>query len=162
MKKLSLEKLNDLFAAIAAQQALYIPADDSDKTAKFTKWQPGLAMTENLNTARSAKDLFFPQVENMVDFKISGKEIAIVENRNISEDFVLFGVRACDFRSFDILDRVFLADPVDSYYQERREHVTVVTMACSAPEETCFCSVFDIDATNPGGDVTAWMADGSL
>jgi sulfhydrogenase subunit beta (sulfur reductase) len=162
MKKLSLERLSDLFSAIADQQILYIPADESEGIAKFSQWQPGMTLTEHLNTVRSAKDLFFPQVENLVDFKISGKEIAIIENRNVSEDFVLFGVRACDCRSFDILDRVFLSEPVDSYYQERRNHVTVVTLACFAPEETCFCSVFDIDATEPGGDVTAWKTDDSL
>ena len=40
---------------------------------------------------------------------------------------------------FEILDRVFLSDPVDTFYQSRREHGTVVTLSCSHPEETCFC-----------------------
>ena len=63
-------------------------------------------------------------------------------------------MRACDARSFDILDRVYLVDPVDTYYKNRREHGVVVTLACRHPEETCFCATFGIDAANPAGDVT--------
>jgi len=97
-----------------------------------------------------------------VDFKVSGKTIEIVENRHTAEPFVVFGVRACDARSFEILDRVFLSEPVDTFYKERRDHGIIVTMACSQPEETCFCTAFGIDATNPGGDVSTWIAGEEL
>jgi len=96
-------------------------------------------------------------VEQMVNFKVSGKQIEIIENRDAAEPFVVFGVRACDCRSFDILDRVFLSDPVDTFYQSRRENGVVVTMACTRPAETCFCGAFGIDAADPAGDVTCWM-----
>lgn len=161
MKKLPVSQLDALFAAIAAEQALYIPAGEP-KTAAFIPWREGLQMTTALNTSRSAKDLFFPQVENLVDFKVSGKEIEIVENRDAAGPFVLFGVRACDCRSFDILDKVFLCDPVDTYYQSRREQATVVTLACSEPEETCFCTALGIDPADPAGDVTGWIAEDAL
>ena len=114
MLKLSLDRLNDLFAAVAADQVLYIPADDASGQARFQRWHDGLEMTGALNTVRSAKDFFFPQTENLVDFKLKGKEIEIIDPRTEHEDFVIFGVRACDARSFTILDKVFLVDPVDS------------------------------------------------
>ena len=157
MKKIAISKLNDLFAAIAAQKGLYIPADDGAGAAKFTLWQEGVTLTDKLNTVRSAKDLFFPQVENLVNFKVEGTKIDIIENRDAAEPFVVFGVRACDAASFDILDRVFLSDPVDTFYQTRRENGVVITLACSRPAETCFCGVFGIDAANPAGDITCWM-----
>lgn len=91
-----------------------------------------------LNTVRSAKDFFFPQTENLMDFKLSGKTIEIIDTRSETEDFVLFGVRACDVKSFEILDRVFLSDPVDTYYKNRREHGIIMSLACSRPQETCF------------------------
>ena len=157
MKKLNLSALNDLFCAIRAQKELYIPADDKTGQAKFTLWEDGVALSAQLNTVRSAKDLFFPQVENLVNFKVSGKTMQIIENRDPAEPFVVFGVRACDCRSFDILDSVFLSDPVDTFYQTRRENGTVITLACSKPAETCFCGAFGIDAANPAGDITCWM-----
>ena len=162
MKKISLSSLDSLFAAISAEKKLYIPADDAAGQAKFTPWADGLTLSAKLNTVRSAKDLFFPQVEQMVNFKVSGKQIEIIENRDAAEPFVVFGVRACDCRSFDILDRVFLSDPVDTFYQTRRENGVVVTMACTRPAETCFCGAFGIDAADPAGDVTCWMDDEAL
>ena len=156
MKMLKLSNLNELFAAINAAQALYIPTDDASGQAKFARYEEGMEMTKALNTVRSAKDFFFPQTETLVEFKTEGKSIEIIDPRTEQEDFVVFGVRACDARSFEILDKVFLVDPIDTYYKNRRVHGTVVTMACGAPEETCFCTTFGIDPAAPGGDVSCW------
>ena len=49
-------------------------------------------------------------------FRTEGKAIEVEYIRTEAEDFVVFGVRACDVKSFDILDRVFLTEPRDSYY----------------------------------------------
>ena len=162
MKKLSLNKLNDLFAAVAEKQALYLPVDNKVGQAEFRAWEQGVEMSKALNTTRSAKDFFFPQTENMMEFKMEGKKIELVDTRSATEDFVVFGVRACDARSFTILDKVFLADPVDSYYANRRAHGTIVTLACTRPTETCFCSAFGIDPANPEGDVVTWMTETDL
>ena len=115
MFQLPIDKLQALFAAVAAKEALYIPADDAAGQPRFQRWQEGLEMTKALNTVRSAKDFFFPQTEDLVDFKVKGKEIEIIDPRTEQEDFVIFGVRACDVRSFTILDKVCLGPPVDSY-----------------------------------------------
>ena len=161
MKTWNLSDLEGLFAAIARGQALYIPADVAGQPV-FTRWTPGLSMTKQLNTGRSAKDLFFPQVEDLARFRITGRQIQVDPAKAAHEDYVIFGVRACDCRSFDILDSVFLAEPVDTFYQARRAHATVVTLACSAPEETCFCTSLGIDPDAPGGDVSCWMAADTL
>lgn len=162
MKKVLRSELNQLFAAIADINQLYIPADDAKGQTQFTRWAEGLTLSQKLNTVRSAKDLFFPQVENLVNFKMSGKKIEVIENRDTTAPFTVFGVRACDCRSFDILDRVFLEEPADTYYQTRRENGTVITLACSKPAETCFCGTFGIDAADPAGDVTCWMTEDTL
>lgn len=156
MLKVSKTKLNELFDAISAKQALYLPVDRNDGAAEYKKYESGMTMSKALNTVRSAKDFFFPQTENLVDFKMEGKNIEVIDVREESEDFVIFGVRACDARSFTILDKVFLADPVDSYYKNRRDHGTVVTMACTRPSETCFCQTFGIDPTAPEGDAACF------
>lgn len=156
MLKICVEKLGDLFDALAKEQALYIPSDNENSGASFKEYTSGMKLTEQLNTVRSAKDFFFPQTENLFDIKMQGKKIEIIDTRKENEDFVIFGVRACDARSFTILDKVFLSEPVDTYYQNRREHGTIITLACNRPEETCFCSAFGIDASNPGGDISAW------
>jgi heterodisulfide reductase subunit C len=162
MFRLPAEKLNEFFAAVSAVQTLYLPVDGKDGKAAYSKWSEGVSMSGALNTVRSAKDFFFPQTTNLCDFNRKGLEIEIIDNRCESEDFVVFGVRACDARSFTILDKVFLAEPVDSYYATRRAHGTIVTVACTAPEENCFCNVFGIDASSPEGDAACWLTADSL
>ncbi len=162
MRKCSLSAMNDVFAAIAATRTLYLPADDQNGNAVFTKWQQGVTWSNALNTVRSPKDFFFPQTEDLMAFKTHGKTIEVIDTRREQDDFVVFGVRACDVKSFDILDRVFLSDPVDSFYASRREHGVIISVACTRPSETCFCTAFGIDAAAPAGDVSVWKTDSEV
>ncbi len=161
MRKCSFDALGKVFGAISAAMSLYLPVD-TEQGATYQKWEEGKAYSQKLNTVKSPKDFFFPQSEDLMAFKTQGKEIEIIDTREESEDFAIFGVRACDAKSFDILDRVFLANPVDTYYQSRREHGIIMTMACSRPTETCFCQTFGIDAAEPMGDVSCYMAEGAV
>lgn len=156
MKKISMENIYSLFDEISKSQKLYIPTDKGD-IAEFAQYEDGVTLTEKYNTNCSAKGFFFPQTENLYDIKMNGKKLEIKDTRSELEDFVVFGVRACDARAFDILDRVFLVDPIDTYYKNRREHGVIISLACNRPEETCFCSAFGIDASEPQGDVVAWQ-----
>ncbi|MBR0447768.1 MAG: 4Fe-4S dicluster domain-containing protein [Clostridia bacterium] len=159
MRKCSLEKLNLIFAEIAKEASLYLPVDQTDGSAAYKKWADGTVWSNALNTVRSPKDFFFPQTEDLMKFKTEGKTIQVEDIRTESEDFVVFGVRACDVKSFDILDRVFLTEPVDSFYANRRSHGVIVSLACTRPVETCFCKTFGIDPATPAGDISAWKTE---
>ncbi len=162
MRKISLSNLDKLFALISEQAKLYIPVDGKNGTSAFKLYQEGMVMSNALNTTRSAKDFFFPQMENLMEFKTEGKNIEIIDTREEKEDFVIFGVRACDVKSFEILDRVFLSEPIDTYYASRREKGVIISLACGRPAETCFCKTFGIDASNPEGDIAAWKTETDL
>ena len=71
-------------------------------------------------------------------------------------------MKACDIKGIEVLDRVFLSDPVDSFYAARRANGIIVGLACHEPEESCFCSVFGVDCTEPAADVATWMIEGEL
>jgi heterodisulfide reductase subunit C len=162
MLKLSMDRIGELFGRIASDRTLYLPVE-SGPQANFDRWTPeSVVRLDLLKTVKSAKDFFFPQTENIVAFQRQGKDISILENRDPSEPFAVFGVRGCDARSLDVLDRVFLSDPVDTFYKARRENGAIISFACAEPEETCFCSIFGIDAAEPQGDVVTWIADGVL
>lgn len=163
MYKIAKDRLPDLYAAVAAIKNIYVPVESANQCL-FEQWTPVSNVNiDCLKTVKSAKELFFPQSENLISFKVSNKNIDIIEDRDPSEPFVIFGVRACDAKSFEVLDNVFLSEPVDTFYKNRRENGVVVTLACNEPEETCFCSAFGIDAANPqGGDVTTWIVGDTL
>jgi ferredoxin len=162
MLKLSMDRIGELFQKLASNRELYLPVESGGQV-NFGRWtQDAIVRLDVLKTVKSAKDFFFPQTENIVAFQRQGKDISIMENRGPSEPFVVFGVRGCDARSLDILDRVFLSDPVDTFYKSRRENGAIISLACAEPEESCFCSIFGIDAAEPQGDAVTWIADGFL
>ena len=155
MKKIAISNIEKLYAEISGLQELYLPVKKAGAT-NFAKYEGGVEVDINsLQTVKSAKDLFFPQSEDMIEFKIDGKKIEVKDARKISEPFVLFGVRGCDLKSFEVLDKVFLQEPVDTMYKAKRDAVTVITLACNNPETSCFCKVFGVDPANPKGDIQA-------
>lgn len=162
MRKCSLSNLSALFNKIAEVSALYIPVDTEKGRVEYKKYSDGLVMSNALKTDRSAKDFFFPQTENLMEFKTDGRNIEVIDTRSEAEDFVIFGVRACDVKSLEVLDRVFLAEPVDTYWANRREHGVIVAMACTRPTETCFCKTFGIDPANPLGDISCYKTEDAV
>ncbi len=163
MLKIAKDRLNELYAKIDETMGLFIPIKRAGEV-NYAVWKEGKEVSlDTLKTVKSPKNAFFPQTENLMKFKKDGNNLEIVDVREkLSEKiedrpFVMFGVKACDYKAIEVLDKVFLAEPVDSYYQMRREAFTIVTLACSRPEESCFCGVFGIDATAPAGDVTTWL-----
>ena len=170
MLSIAADKIDSLFELIGSKQPLYLPVDNVSKAenaalvqADFKKWEIGVKLSGALKTVRSAKDFFFPKTEHMVSYKLDGKSVTVEDPRKDVEDFVIFGVRACDAKGFECIDNVYLnMNPVDSYYKNRREHGTVITLACNDPAKTCFCSTYGIDASlsKASGDVSCWLADG--
>ena len=168
MLKIAKERLNDLYTKINESMGLFIPIKRAGEV-NYAVWAEGKEVSlETLKTVKSPKNAFFPQTENLMKFKTEGKNLEVIDVREkLSEKiderpFVMFGVKACDYKAIEVLDKVFLADPVDTYYQLRREAATIVTLACARPEESCFCKAFGIDATSPLGDVTTWMDENYL
>ncbi len=159
MKYLNKSDLNAFLSSAAKAVKLYVPVDTKAGKSDYKLWSEGCVVSNALHTTRSAKDFFFPQTENLVEFKIDHKNIEIIDPRVENEDFAVFGVRACDCASFKILDRVFLSEPVDSYYKNRRAHGIIIAMSCSRSHETCFCSNFGIDAAEPDGDIVFTTAE---
>ena len=62
-------------------------------------------------------------------------------------------MRGCDARALQVLDQVFLTEPVDTFYKARRENGVLLTLACRRPDTACFCTVFQNDPADPLGDV---------
>ena len=162
MYKIAKENLSALFQSIAESQELYLPVEVSGQV-NFKAWtQDANVSLETLKTVKSPKDAFFPQSENLYTVQREGKKLSIEPQALKEQNFVVFGMKACDIQGVKVLDNVFLSDPIDSFYAARREHGTIVAMACHEPEESCFCKAFGIDCAEPAADVATWMVEGEL
>ncbi len=157
MYQIKKDRLPELFAAMAEAQDLFLPIRKCNQT-NYGLWSEEAQVDlDTLKTVKSGKDCFFPQSETLYNCKKEEGKLSIDPAKLTDTPFVVFGMRACDVQGLKVLDNVFLNDPVDSFYVARREHGTVVAIACHEPEETCFCKVFGIDAANPAADVAAWF-----
>lgn len=185
MFKISIDKLDALYNAIAATKELYIPVRKAGQV-DFASYEEGAEVAiDALKTVKSPKNAFFPQFETLYSVNktiipadasaeegaCEGAGIALRSKLSVEmealvdKDFVVFGIKPCDVKGVEVLDNVFLSEPVDSFYKARRDHGILVSMACNEPEESCFCSVFGIDPADPSkakADVAVWLSDGNL
>ena len=157
MFRIHQSNLPKLYAAIANEKDLFIPVKSAGKT-NFALWTEDAQVDiQTLKTVKSPKDAFFPQSENLYTCeKVEGKTTITPEQR-CNTPFVVFGIRSCDVRGIAVLDKVFLSEPVDSYYAQRRANGILVSLACSRPATSCFCGAFGIDCAAPEGDVATWL-----
>lgn len=153
MYKISKENLPALLKKISLTQDLFVPSKISGKTNYALYDENTEVDLETLKTVKSGKDLFFPQSETLYTCLKDGKKISIEPEKLREEKFVVFGMKACDVAGVEILDRVFLSDPVDTFYKARRDNGTIVSLICNEPDTSCFCKAFGIDNTAPKGDV---------
>jgi len=182
---ISKDSLNSLYERIGGSYDLFLPVKTADKT-NYGFWSEGCEVDiDTLKTVKSGKDAFFPQVETLYNVnrkivpadEMSAPEaekaadipvrtkLEVVPGSLVDNEFVIFGMRPCDVRGIEVMDNVFLSEPVDNYYKSRREHGIVVALACHEPEESCFCTVFGIDPADPSkakADVATWVIEDKL
>lgn len=162
MLKIKTKDLSSLYACVAANADLFLPVKNAGQT-NFALWQESVsADMDTLKTVKSPKDLFFPQSETLYSVRREEGRMSVSPETLCSKDFVVFGIRGCDVRGLAVLDKVFLSEPVDSFYAARREKGILVSMACGKPETSCFCKVFGIDCAEPEGDVVTWLVGDEL
>jgi len=185
MYKIAKNNLTDLYKAIAGEFDLILPVSKAGKT-DFALWtEEAEADLDTLKTVKSAKDAFFPQVETLYNVtretiptdvaagedaeKRAGTAVRtklnVIPGKLKDKDFVLFGVRPCDVRAVEVMDKVFLAEPADEFYKARREHGIIASLACGMPEESCFCKTFGTDPARPensAADIAMWLTGDEL
>ena len=154
MRKFAADQLTNIISSISIP--VYAPVEDGS-TVVYDRYEEDMTLRlDKVGTDKTPKDILFPQWENLMHFRMEGKTIELTEEERAKENYVIFGVRACDIQAIKVLDRVFLADPIDTYYAARREHGTIVGLACGEPAKSCFCKNFGVDPAQPDADVVLW------
>ncbi|MBI4633543.1 MAG: 4Fe-4S dicluster domain-containing protein [Deltaproteobacteria bacterium] len=166
-KKITLEKLGDLVSALKEKGPLYAPVRDG-KAVNFQKITKTADVTLDFyNTVFSPKFVFFPQTEDLIRYTLQ-KEGAQAEPVPIAASpSVILGVRPCDAKSFEIMDRHFLgAGIIDPYWKNRRDNTVVIGYAfdpAAPPDPADFYNTVGIHAADTeGSDVFMVRKDGEL
>lgn len=137
MQTVLINELKPFLGAIAEEMDLYVPKI-SGKHYVFKRYDPSANVPVEFNNIRActpAKEFLFPVRE------LAALYPQPLEPSDI-KPFAVFGLKECDLRSFEILDKVFAeAEFEDAFYVARREKMFIISSDCTEPAESCFCNV---------------------
>ena len=137
MQTVFTSRLKPLLDAIAAKMELYIP-DKIESHYIFRIYNPENTDEVELNNIRACtpvKEFLFPLRELAAIYPDP------VELKDI-KPFAVFGLKDCDLRSIEILDKVFKEDEFeDFFYIKRRENMFIISSDCFEPAQSCICNM---------------------
>lgn len=114
------------------------------------------------NSTVSPRHVLLPRMETLLT-SCSGDAYAR-ECTCPDSPVVLFGSRPCDARALTLLDRILSGGANrDVYYQRRRDLLTIVSIGCARPLETCFCTAMGGGPfSTDGSDILLEECEGSF
>ena len=96
--------------------------------------------SEYVNPRTSIKEFFFPRSEPLLRYARSDDGVEIANPEADLPSTLLFGCRPCDAASLPIMDALYDWDFHDAFWFRRRAATTVVAVACTRADESCFCT----------------------
>lgn len=107
----------------------------------------------------STKSFFFPDSEIYIKFARQGRAVEQLELEATCPQIIL-GAKPCDIKSVEMIDKVFLAEPADSLYQDKRHKTTVIAAVCGEPGELCRCTAFGVTPVSVATDLVMQKGSG--
>jgi ferredoxin len=138
METAFISKLKPLLNTVAETMDVYGPQSE-DGHYVCVPYDPKGATDPELNEIRMCapvKELLLPLRELAAAFPEP-------LNPADAKPFAVFGIKACDVSSLEILDKVFLEEGCeDPLYAARRGAMFTIVSDCGVPGESCMCNLF--------------------
>ncbi len=131
-------KLKPFLDAVVEEMELYVPKKTGEHYTyiKYDAEAKAAVEFNNIRTCVPVKEFLFPLRELAATFSES------VDEKEI-RPFAVFGLKNCDLRSIEILDKVFLEEGFkDPFYAALRKNMFIISGDCFEPGESCFCNIF--------------------
>jgi len=148
------DKVTDLLRKLSDRK-IFVPTEQNG----VVTYQPFDAdvMLDFTNSQKPPKGFFFPQTEKLFDYtRVEGKITGIQEPVLPDDQVLLFGTRPCDAAAQNILDSLFSWDYVDQYYVNRRKNAAIISIGCTHPRDTCFCTSMEGSPGSSQGSDMLW------
>jgi len=112
---------------------------------------------------RSLKELFLPPTEVLFTYRQKQGDVELTPAPSVFPPQVVIGARPCDAAAEAIVDRVMDWDYHDELWFGRRKAMTIVSVACSGGDRSCFCTAVGLapDAAK-GSDILLVPVDGGF
>ena len=140
-KILSKDDISKFIDEILKKNKVFAPIKN-DNTILFKKINKSSDINFDFyNSEVPPKALIFNQTETL--FKFTPGTKAKIEQVDMDEKKVIFGIRPCDAKSIAILDHAFKGDYEDPYFLNRRKNTVLIGLSCNEPAINCFCTSFN-------------------
>ncbi len=153
LSKANLDGLvGDLIAAGTTVVAPIRCKDNGRGTAEYAPVQsPEEVFLEGPQPIRSLKEVVFPPTEALFRWRQVKSAMEIQETPSSFQATVVLGARPCDAAALEIVDRVMGWDYRDEPWFGRRQATTVLAMACTSCDQSCFCTAVGLSPTGTRG-----------
>ncbi len=92
----------------------------------------------------SWKKYLYPAEKKIFDAVMNAKEFEVIESGIEPPKYAFFGVRSCDLKAIQILDKILLEGPyMDPDYKRARDNTLIIVVNCIRAGENCFCHSMD-------------------
>lgn len=134
--------LKFLGSLVASGKKLYAPQQHGKKIFFRAVKDPSAIVFDALQTAESPKEVLFPKIEPMVQYRYTAGNVVVEDcaEKLPAVPTVLFGSRPCDAAALATLVEFFKEDVGDPFVEKRAEMLTVVSMSCTQADGYCFCT----------------------
>lgn len=141
-KILMKNQISKLYIELAEENNFYAPVKEKGDIIFKKILKPEDIVLDYLNSKIPPKEVLFPQMEVLFEYKLDGKNIEITDRQDLDEKIVIFGVRPCDAYSFKLFANFFSFHGTlkDEIYLKKKENTTVIGIGCNNPRTTCFCT----------------------
>jgi formate hydrogenlyase subunit 6/NADH:ubiquinone oxidoreductase subunit I len=114
------------------------------KIITVTEKESGGARTLNLSTLQKDSKVVLDSFHSIEPVKILYylPRLKVYPVNQFNEKLLLVGVKACDLKALQILDKALLSsDFIDPDYKQWRDNITVITSDCTEIGEFCHCNL---------------------
>lgn len=90
------------------------------------------------------KQFFLPRTEVLLQYKQTTHGVEIGEVPTEAKPQVILGATPCDAAALEIVDKVMNWGDRDELWNGRRAATTIVSLACTLGDASCFCTAVDL------------------
>ncbi|MHA1291337.1 MAG: 4Fe-4S dicluster domain-containing protein [Promethearchaeota archaeon] len=144
-KILMKEQVGKLYSELKKEYKIYAPIKKKGNIVfdKIDKSED--IVLDYLNSKIPPKSVLFPEMEILFEYELDGKNVNIIDRKDLDEKILILGIRPCDAYSFQLFATFFKAHGnwQDEIYLKKKENTTLIGMGCNNPRTTCFCTSVD-------------------
>jgi sulfhydrogenase subunit beta (sulfur reductase) len=135
-------EIGKLYIELSEEYSFYAPIKEKGNLVFKKILNTEDIVLDYFNSKIPPKDVLFPQMEVLFEYKTDGKNvIEISESKDREEKRIIFGIRPCDAHAIKLMEDFFaFGEFKDELFLKKKENSILIGIGCNLPKTTCFCT----------------------